>query len=334
MLTPSVAEGTPSEGVDFVVESEMGPITSRVFRAADGSTDRVAYALEGMDAPADYSSWERNTDVAERLTAANVNVVMPIGGRATFYSDWLAPNSLNSFDCLGSTGSVDGPASPNGRTDFGSSSANGRTRLVWETFLTRDLPAALTEKYGFSSVRNGIFGVSMGGVGALNLAAHHPNQFSFVGALSSYPNISAPGMPEAIRIALAERGSIYNVDCMWGAPWNTQWRLHDPFISAPALIAANTRIYIGGGTGIPAPSDESSGSSDMSAAGDLSLGITLEVLSHLNNLSYQVRLGTLGYGNVAYDLWPIGIHSWPYWDEHVNRMLPDLIDHIGPYPRR
>src|SRR6187401_2595205 len=37
-------------GFDFWVDSSMGPIKTRIFRAADGNTSRVVYALDGLRA--------------------------------------------------------------------------------------------------------------------------------------------------------------------------------------------------------------------------------------------------------------------------------------------
>ena len=45
----------------------MGPIKTRVLRAADGNTNRVVYALDGMRAREDLNGWEIETNVAETL---------------------------------------------------------------------------------------------------------------------------------------------------------------------------------------------------------------------------------------------------------------------------
>ena len=81
----------------------------------------------------------------------------------------------------------------------------------------------------------------MGGSAALTLAAYHRDQFKFAGSLSGYLNISAPGMREAIRIAMLDAGR-YNVDSMWGPPWNPAWLRNDPFVFATA--ASGLPMYI------------------------------------------------------------------------------------------
>ncbi|RZK69330.1 MAG: esterase family protein, partial [Rhodococcus sp. (in: high G+C Gram-positive bacteria)] len=72
---------------DFWVDSAMGPIKSRVWRAADGNTNRVVYLLDGLRAQDDLSGWEVNTDAGPFLASQNINVVQPVGGQSSFYSD-------------------------------------------------------------------------------------------------------------------------------------------------------------------------------------------------------------------------------------------------------
>ena len=104
---------TRTSGYDFWVDSDMGAIKSRIFRAADGNTNRVVYALDGMRARDDLNGWEIDTNVARALTAANINVVMPVGGQSSFYADWNAPSTFGPGDRLGWLGP--GSAGSSGR---------------------------------------------------------------------------------------------------------------------------------------------------------------------------------------------------------------------------
>lgn len=306
-------------GIDFWVNSSMGPIKSRIFRATNGNTGRVVYALDGMRAQGDLNGWEINTNIIPALTRAGINVVMPVGGPSSFYADWNAPSNFfgipNSIN--GSSGSASGSAA-------GSSNYNetlGKTNTYkWETFLTSDLPKALSARLGFSPHRNGVFGLSMGGSAALTLAAYHPDQFSFAGAYSGYLNISAPGMREAMRIAMISAGG-YNIDAM-APPWGPQWLRMDPFVFAPRLKANNTRLFVAAGSGIPSPVDATSPL-------DIIQGSPLEALALANTRAFQVRMMTLGANNVNYDFPNVGVHNWHNWEAEVYRMLPDLSSHIG-----
>ncbi|MGW4066992.1 alpha/beta hydrolase [Nocardia grenadensis] len=308
-------------GADFWVDSSMGPIKSRVFRAADGNTSRVVYALDGMRAREDLSGWEIDTDIAREFTKWNINVVMPVGGRSSFYTDWNAPSSF--LGVPPGSGSADGSASGSASGSGGLQTLSGGPgksyTYKWETFLTRELPAALRDRLGFATRRNGVFGLSMGGSAALTLAGDHPDQFSFAGSYSGYLNISAPGMREAIRVAMIDAGG-YNVDSM-AAPWDPKWLRIDPFVAAPRLVANNTRLWVSAASGLPTATDSPSITTVN--------GMGLEALALVNTRAFQIRMATLGAQNVHYDFPAYGIHAWNNWADQALRMLPDLSANIG-----
>lgn len=310
--SPTVSAAPNPAGIDFWVDSAMGPIQSRVFRANDGNTNRVVYALDGMRAPETHNGWEMETNIADVLTDWNINVVMPIGGMSSFYTDWAAPSSFFGAPPTGSS-------SGSGALNAFSEGPGKSYRYQWETFLTQDLPSALQAEYGFSRTRNGAFGLSMGGSAALMLAAYHPDQFSFAGSYSGYLNISAPGMREAIRVGMIDAGG-YNVDSM-APPWSPQWLRMDPFVFAPRLRDNNTRVWISAGSAVPAPVDGFDGNTVN--------GMGLEALGLANTRSFQLRMMSLGAENVVYSFPTTGIHSWTYWRAEALRMVPDLSANIG-----
>ncbi|MBB5913655.1 diacylglycerol O-acyltransferase/trehalose O-mycolyltransferase [Nocardia transvalensis] len=290
---PAAAAYNPA-GFDFWVDSGMGPIKNRVFRAADGNTQRVVYALDGLRARNDLSGWEIDTDISRVLPLWNINVVMPIGGQSSFYSDWDAPSNTN-----------------------GQAVAYG-----WETFLTRDLRAALRDRLGFNPVGNGVFGLSMGGSAALTLAAYHPDQFRYAASYSGYLNLSGPGMREALRAAMLDAGG-FNIDAMWGPPWDPRWQRNDPTFFAPLLRQNGTRLWISSGNGQPGPQDAVSSVVD---AYHLTNAEVLESIALANTRAFQE---SLGQANAVFDYTPVGVHFWHYWTDQVFKMLPDLSANLG-----
>ncbi|MCM6776855.1 esterase family protein [Nocardia sp. CDC159] len=317
---PARAAFTPA-AFDFWVDSPvMGPIKTRILRAADGNTNRVAYVLDGMRATQDISGWEHETNVAEVLAAWNINAVMPIGGQSSFYADWNAPSS---FFGIGSPGF--GSVTGSGATETFLGGPGKSYRYDWETFLTVQLRNALRDRLGFRVDRNGVFGLSMGGSAALTLAAYHPDQFSFAGSFSGYLNISAPGMREAIRLAMIDAGG-YNVDSM-APPWGPAWLRMDPFVFAPRLIANNTRLWIAAGSGVPAPEDLAL--PPLEAADHIVRGAPLEALALANTRAFQVRMLTLGAQNAVYSFPDVGVHDWFNWQSEAYRMIPDISANIG-----
>ncbi|MFI6432947.1 alpha/beta hydrolase [Rhodococcus oryzae] len=309
----------PKFGYDFWVDSDMGPIKSRIFRAADGNTNRVVYALDGMRARNDLNGWEIETNVAHALTAANINVVMPVGGESSFYADWNAPSTWLPGDLGSSTGSSGG-SSALGSSDAAADVDGKANTYRWETFLARQLPRALADREGFRSTRNGVFGLSMGGSAALTLAAYHPQQFSFAGSYSGFLNNSAPGMREALRVAMVSAGG-FNIDAM-APPWGPQWLRMDPFVFAPMLKANNTRLWVASGSGLPGPGDVSDALGVVQA-------VPLEALALANTRAFEVRMATIGAGNAHYDYPATGVHNWKNWEDQVHRMIPDLSANIG-----
>lgn len=293
---PASAAFDPS-GMDFWVDSSMGPIKSRIFRAADGNTRRVVYALDGLRARNDLSGWEIDTDISRVLPLWNINVVMPVGGQSSFYSDWAAP-----------------------------SNTNGQARAyAWETFLTRDLRGALHDRLGFDPVGNGVFGLSMGGGAALTLAAYHPDQFRYAASYSGYLNPSGPGMPEALRAALLDAGR-FNIDAMWGPPWDPRWQRNDPTAAARLLHDNGTRLWISSGNGQPGPADPLHTVVD---AYHLTNASVLETVALANARTFQARWNSFGPGNAVFDYPPVGVHFWHYWTDEVYKMLPDLSANLG-----
>ncbi|MGY1949030.1 alpha/beta hydrolase [Nocardia asiatica] len=298
---------------DFWVDSGMGPIKTRILRAADGNTNRVVYVLDGMRAPESLNGWEIETNIPEVLAGHNINVVMPVGGMSSFYADWNSASEF--FGVPAGSGSSTG----SGGLDGFAGGPGKSYRYQWETFLTNNLRWALRDRLGFNPNRNGAFGLSMGGSAALTLAAYHPDQFSFAGSFSGYLNNSAPGMREAIRAAMLDAGG-YNVDSM-APPWSPQWLHMDPFVFAPNLVRNGTRLWIAAASGLPSATDPPS-------FGTLN-GMGLETLALANTRAFQVRMGSLGGGNAVYSFPPYGIHAWNNWADEAMRMIPDLSAHIG-----
>ena len=162
----------------------------------------------------------------------------------------------------------------------------------------------------------------MGGNAALILAAYHRDQFTFAGSMSGYLNLSAPGMREAIRIAMLDSGG-YNADCMWGPPWDPAWLRNDPFVAAPLM--RGLPMWISAGAGLPGPHDQPQSAIDVFNVGT---GMGLEAIALAQNRAFQVRLDTLGIG-AHYDFPATGTHSWGYWQDQLWAMLPMMKASIG-----
>lgn len=177
----------------------------------------AVYLLDGLRARDDRNGWDIETNAFDEYQGSGMSVVMPVGGRSSFYADWYG-------------------------------SANGAT-YKWETFLTSELPSFLAGK-GVRSTRNAVVGVSMSGSSALILAAYHPGQFAYASALSAYLTPSSGNGPTLIKLAMNDEGG-YNPEDMWGPSGGPGWQRHDPTVQAGRLAGNNTRLWIYSGNGTP-----------------------------------------------------------------------------------
>ena len=285
----------PAGGYDELwVPSSMGPIKVQVQWAKRGG-NAALYLLDGLRARDDRNAWSFETNALAQFGNDNVTLVMPVGGESSFYSDWYSPSNFNGQEIT----------------------------YKWETFLTQELPNFLAG-YGVSRSNNAVLGLSMGGSAALTLAAYHREQFKFAGSLSGYLNISAPGMREAIRVAMIDAGR-YNVDAMWGPPWNPAWLRNDPFVFAPQLQGLS--MYISAASGLPGEHDRPVAPIDYYNTAN---GMGLEALALSNTRAFQVRLATLGIpANFSFP--PNGTHSWPYWEAELWKARGQILDTLNAW---
>ena len=256
---------------------------------ASTAPGKAVYLLDGLRAQDDFNGWDINTPAFEWFNESGVAVVMPVGGQSSFYTDWYSPSNRN----------------------------NQTYTYKWETFLTSELPTWLAKNKNISMTGNGIVGLSMAGGSALILSAYHPSKFSFAATLSGFLNPSTLFMKQAIRFAMIDAGG-YNVDNMWGLPWNEAWKRNDPVEQVDRIVAAGTRLWIycapGGG-----PLDESV-SPDQRFNAD-----NLESLAVGSNKKFQEKYAKAGGSNATFVFPSEGNHSWAYWATQLQALKPDLI---------
>ncbi|MCM6779046.1 esterase family protein [Nocardia sp. CDC159] len=211
--------GDSAERIDVYSPAMDKVISSRVIRAAGGGPAPTLYLLTGIGGGADGISWWDDTDVREFFADKHVNVVMPIGGAYSMYTDWIADDPVL-----------------------------GRNR--WQTFFTRELPAVLDERLNATG-RNAIAGVSMSAASAIDLAIQAPDRYSAVAAYSGCPWTSNPTGVAMITAQVVRGGG--NPLNMWGVPGSETWRAHDAFAHAGAL--AGKTVYLSAASGVPGATD-------------------------------------------------------------------------------
>jgi diacylglycerol O-acyltransferase / trehalose O-mycolyltransferase len=266
----------------------------RVEYLSGGADAPALYLLDSMEAGEDFNGWDINTQAFDWYNGSGLSVVMPVGGKSSFYSDWY------------------GPAVGNGRT----------YTYKWETFLTQELPAWLAANKQVRQTGNAVVGFSMGGSSALILAAYHPQQFVFAGSLSGFLNLSA--QPGQVGIAMMWNGG-FSKEAMWGPPGDPAWARNDPMLQAGRLAANNTRIWIYCGNGTA--TDPALASPEAPIAG---LGF-LEGFAIESNRAFVDAYIAAGGNNGVFSF-PEGIHSWGYAGQQLQQMKPDIQRTLGVSP--
>lgn len=204
------------------------------------------WALDGLRARDDENGWTIETNIAQQFADRNVNVILPVGGQSSFYSDWQRPDNGKNYK--------------------------------WESFLMKELIPVLD--HGFRSNRTrSVVGISMGGTAAVNLAERNPGIFRFVGSFSGYLDTTSRGMPEAIKVAQQDAGG-YNADAMWGPAYSQGWIDHDPKLGIEAL--GDSVVYVSSGSGrddYGRPGSAATGPANLA-------GMSLEVLSRMTSQTF------------------------------------------------
>ena len=201
-----VVELTDQRTALFVFSPAMNKVVQVQILHPKGAAARPSlYLLDGVSAgsESDYqeSTWTQKTDAVEFFADKNVNVVLPVGGTAGYYTDWERIDPVL-----------------------------GENR--WETFLTRELPPIVDGRFRGNGV-NAIAGLSMGAQGAMTLVARNPDLYRGVAALSGCMDTGRVESQAAVRGTVASKGG--DADNMWGTPGDPAWPAHDPSVNAEQL---------------------------------------------------------------------------------------------------
>ncbi|WP_429516528.1 alpha/beta hydrolase [Rhodococcus sp. BE178] len=258
-----------------------------VLLPADRSQPRgVLYLLDGNSGQVESSNWlDRTRGNAEDFFAdKNVNVVLPVGGTGTLFTDWTQDHPK-----------------------FG--------RTQWETFLSKELPPLIDAQLDTNG-RNVIGGISSGAQGAVMLAAREPQLYDgVVGYSGCYVTDGPVGRALTDLVVL---NGMANSEMMWGPEGNDVWREHDLFSNASAL--AGKKVYLSSGNGLPGPHEslDQQGIQDRVVVGGL-----LEAGSNLCTDQLAQALRDAG-ADVTRSAQPVGVHAWPYWRDELGRSWPTI----------
>ncbi|MFC9893847.1 alpha/beta hydrolase [Nocardia sp. NPDC127579] len=268
-----------------------------VQRPVDESTPAPnMWLLSGLDGGKGSASWQAQTDALEFLATKPVNVVLPIGGRGSYYTDWEQPD----------------PKLGNNK---------------WRTFFTEELPPLLDRTLN-STGRNSLAGLSTSGTSVLQLAEAKPGLWSTVAAYSGCAQIADPVGKQAVKFSV-ETWAGGDTENMYGPDNSPLWTANDPVINAEKL--RGTKLYISSGSGIPVAADVlyylNQAPGAMGAV-NLSLGMFIEGATNACTMNLKNRLDSLNIP-ATYQFNPVGTHYWPYWEEALHKSWPLLAEGMG-----
>ncbi|MBJ8343355.1 esterase family protein [Antrihabitans sp. YC2-6] len=268
----------------FVYSPSMDEVVKlQVLRPPDTSVRQpTLYLLNGAGAGEDGANWIRQTDVEEFFADKNVNVVIPVGGYASYYTDWRRDDPV-----LG--------------------------RNKWQTFLTEEVPPVVDSVLGTNGV-NAIGGLSMSGSAVLDLAIQAPGLYRGVASLSGCAMTSDPVGQFFLRAVVEDRarGDTLN---MWGPPDDPEWIEHDAYVNADRLRGLD--LFISSSSGLPGPYEVPGVPRPPSSPplpDQIVIGGLIEAATNYCTHRLQERLDRLGIP-ATFEFRPAGTHSWSYWQD-------------------
>ncbi|MFB7719104.1 alpha/beta hydrolase [Nocardia sp. NPDC056100] len=274
---------------DIMVNVQRPPDTS--------ASAPTLYLLNGGGGGQDSATWQRNTDVPGFLADKNVNVVQPIGGRWSYYTDWRAPDPKLGV-------------------------------YKWKTFLTEELPPLIDAEFHANGV-NALAGLSTSGTSVLQLPIAAPGLYRAVAAYSGCAQISDPIGRQFVKTAVEGWGGGNTVN-MYGPDDDPMWAANDPYVHADQL--RGTALFVSTGTGVPGMYDVYNGqymqSGPRGFVNQLVIGGVLEAAVNWCTHNLQTRLADLAIP-ATFDFQPTGTHSWGYWKDALVRSWPVLAAGLG-----
>ncbi|WP_233434594.1 alpha/beta hydrolase [Nocardia yamanashiensis] len=277
-------------------------IPARIIRASSPAPRPTLYLLNGSQGGPNGSGWDTQTDAPDYLRGKDVNVVNPIGGGGSYYTDWIREDPVLGVN-------------------------------KWQTFLNEELPAAIEEHLGASRTRAAV-GVSMSGTSVLNLAIVKPGFWQGVASYSGCAQTSDPVGGQYVRVTVENWSGASSVENMWGPIGGPVWRANDPLLNADRL--RGTAIYLSSGTGVAAaphdtPADRRVTEGLIPLPVQIAFGGPIEAAVHTCTANMAARLRELNIPATVNDR-PVGTHSWGYWEDDLHDSWPFLAGTLGVRP--
>ena len=242
----------------------------------------IIYLLNGGDGGEGRANWVMQPDAIDFYLKKNVNVVIPMQGKFSYYTDWV-----EDVPTLGG-------------------------KQTWETFLTKELPGPLESALNTTNQR-AIVGMSMTATSSLLLAEHNKGFYDAVGSFSGCAETANGFGPAFIDVTLGRGGA--SKEQMWGPLGSDLWTYNDALINAADL--EGTAIYVSNASGFAGQNDLWSAGRGSDAVMTLVIeGGLIEAATNKCTHDLKAKLDAEGIP-ADFNFRPTGTHSWPYWQQDL-----------------
>jgi len=270
----------------------------------DAANAPTIYLLNGADGGTGRANWLQQTSAIEFYgnEVGNVNVVIPMAGAFSYYTDWEQSHPTLDKD-----------------------GKNVGTRQMWETFLTKELPGAM-EKNHFktTSEKRAIIGMSMSASSVLVFGEQNPGFYDAIASYSGCP--ATTGVAELGVDLVVERGDA-TYEQMWG-PRGGEVALRNDAQVNVAKLKDQPNIYVSAGTGLMGEHDVPSGDrlrgNPVGSITPATEGGVIEGATNVCTHTFKAAAEKAGVNQIEYNFRNTGTHQWGYWQDDMFGSWPTI----------
>ncbi|MGO1950350.1 MAG: alpha/beta hydrolase [Mycobacteriaceae bacterium] len=280
----------------------------------DAANAPTIYLLNGADGGEGRANWLQQTSAIDFYgnQIGNVNVVIPMSGGFSYYTDWQEPSAVDK----------DG-------------NGNGGVQK-WETFLTQELPGSMEQGHlKTTSDRRSIIGMSMSASTSLVYAQQHPGLYDSIGSYSGCA--STAGNPSSVDAVFLGKNMGITYEQMWGDRYGPIAHRNDALLNAGKLNQ-QSNVYVSNGSGLAGehdvPSSARVGGNPLGSINAVTEGTVIEgvanVCTHMLQSSMKDEGIDFAANNVEFNFRDAGTHQWGYWQDDMFDSWPVISEGIFP----
>lgn len=269
----------------------------------------TVYLLNGADGGTGRANWLQQTSAIEFYgnEVGNVNVVIPMAGAFSYYTDWEQSHPTLDKD-----------------------GKNVGTRQMWETFLTKELPGAMEKNhFNTTSEKRAIIGMSMSASSVLVYGEQNPGLYDAIASYSGCP--ATTGVAEIGVDQVVQRGNA-TYEQMWG-PRGGEVALRNDAQVNVARLKDQPNIYISAGTGLMGEHDVPSGDRLRgNPVGSITPAVEGGVIEGATNVcthTFKAAAEKAGVNHIEYNFRNTGTHQWGYWQDDMFGSWPTIARGLG-----